>query len=203
MTTSGWLQSEGANRRADVAILKLDSPFLGHLSNFSYVDTPISGSYPIGVTGYPFDKPDGDGVEKGPQMWDCLPLNGIGTLKQTSDRCLRQSGSPVIRTSDIALIEVHTHGGREVNPASSIYGKYSNDFKALIHYIKETTPSVGHLQGLNVFQPLTARPGGREDKAAETFGNSTETSIAHESRTSGIRTEDMFDFLDVLKDVVK
>jgi hypothetical protein len=70
ITTTGWLQSEGTNRRTDVAFLKLDRPFTGNFTPVSYVDTPFSGQDIIGVVGYPADKPDGDASEKGSRMYE-------------------------------------------------------------------------------------------------------------------------------------
>lgn len=70
ITTSGWLQSAGQAERADVAFLKLNAPFTGKFTPFSYLDTPSSAtSENIGVVGYPADEKNPAG-EEGADMYE-------------------------------------------------------------------------------------------------------------------------------------
>ncbi len=68
ITTVGWLQSEGSDRKSDVAFIQLDRPFTGALNTISYEDTPIRGAATLGVVGYPGDK-ERNG-EKGAEMYE-------------------------------------------------------------------------------------------------------------------------------------
>lgn len=69
LTTTGWLQSNGTNRRSDVAFLKLDRPFDGEFTPFQYHDTPLAGSDSLGVVGYPADMYD-EAKEHGARMYE-------------------------------------------------------------------------------------------------------------------------------------
>ncbi|CZR64652.1 uncharacterized protein PAC_14550 [Phialocephala subalpina] len=174
ITTTGWLQSEGTNRRTDVAFLKLDRPFTGNFTPVSYVDTPFSGQDIIGVVGYPADKPDGDAS---------------------------QSGSPVIRKSDGISIGAHVYGGTSTNSASSIGGKYGNDFDAYVNVFNQRAQPITSILGISVIKPATAGAdnmnitnGGFDSTGFRSIG-SFESSTGHSEGTES--------FLDVLKDIGK
>lgn len=66
-TTSAWLTAKG-NRQSDVSFMKLDKPFTG-VTPFKFIDTPVAGTLPLGVVGYPADLKSLDG-EYGAQMYE-------------------------------------------------------------------------------------------------------------------------------------
>jgi V8-like Glu-specific endopeptidase len=67
-TTSLWLSS-GSNKPRDVSFIKLSSPFEG-VTSFNFKSTPMSGSFSLGVVGYPGDLQKQKTGEKGACMYE-------------------------------------------------------------------------------------------------------------------------------------
>ncbi|KAF2203867.1 hypothetical protein GQ43DRAFT_478690 [Delitschia confertaspora ATCC 74209] len=132
-----WLSKGATDSRADVAFIRVNSPFTG-VTPLKYAPTPLSGvNERIGVAGYPGDLMKKSTGEKGALMYEMyLPTNY--TLEGTKSKMLQytidtyggNSGSPVLRQSDMTSIGVHVLGGSP-NSASVISGKYGNSFDAL------------------------------------------------------------------------
>ncbi|KAF8861619.1 trypsin-like serine protease [Acephala macrosclerotiorum] len=159
LTTTGWLQSNGTNRRSDVSFLKLDRPFDGEFTPFNYRDTPLAGSDTIGVVGYPADRYD-VAMEHGARMYEMfakvnwnLDKDERNMLAYPISTTPGQSGSPVIRISDGASIGAHVYGGHNLNSASTIRGKYGNDFDAYVQAFSESTKPIKKILGISVYKP--------------------------------------------------
>ncbi|KAH0564820.1 hypothetical protein GP486_001793 [Trichoglossum hirsutum] len=130
-TTLEWLTAKG-NRNFDVSFITLDKPFEG-VKCFGFADTPLSGSLDIGVVGYPGDLKDPGTGEPGAHMYEMyLPTkynladSQWRMLEYDMDTYGGNSGSPVLRQSDLVSIGVHVYGGSP--NSASVIGLYGNPF---------------------------------------------------------------------------
>ena len=164
VTTVGWLKG-GANRANDVSFIEVDKPFTG-ITPFQFIETPMSGNTYLGVVGYPGDKRFNNQElgEQGAQMYEefdnvtwnldqsarhMLEYNistYAGTLKSSSASLILiqptgQSGSPVLRKSDLKPISVHVYGGAGKNSASVINGMYGNPFNSYVSVFDKQYPA--------------------------------------------------------------
>ncbi|KAL8903126.1 MAG: hypothetical protein Q9207_004129 [Kuettlingeria erythrocarpa] len=128
-TTPGWLKS-GNRRDADIALIKVDSPF-ENIVPIGYAATPASGLAKLGVVGYPGDLRDRKTEEAGANMYESyestswsLAKNEYRMLEYQVDTYGGNSGSPVFREGDTTSIGVHTYGGL-VNSAT-VLGEFGN-----------------------------------------------------------------------------
>ncbi|KAJ4293978.1 hypothetical protein N0V90_007667 [Kalmusia sp. IMI 367209] len=130
-TTLEWVTAKG-QRKFDVGFVQLDAPFT-NVTPWKFDETPLSGSYKLGVVGYPGDLSDPKTKEMGAQMYEMylntnyhLAESHLQMIQYEIDTAGGNSGSPVIRESDSVAIGVHVYGG-EPNSASVI-GQYGNPF---------------------------------------------------------------------------
>lgn len=114
-TTAGYVKASG-DRAADVAFVELDKPFNG-VTPYQWVETPVSGELDIAVVGYPGDLVDANSRERGAEMFEHslhvqydLTKSSWRTLAYDIDTYGGNSGSPVLRKSDLKAIGVHCYG---------------------------------------------------------------------------------------------
>lgn len=83
-----WTQSTN-NRVHNVAVIRLWRPFDGNLRPFNFTTTPASGSYLLGVVGYPGDMSTRSGPEpeRGAQMYEMFE-NTMYDLSKSADHML-------------------------------------------------------------------------------------------------------------------
>ncbi|ERF68250.1 hypothetical protein EPUS_02706 [Endocarpon pusillum Z07020] len=132
VTTEGWVKTKGS-KAFDVSFMQVDTPFTG-IRPIRYEETPARGNFELGVVGYPGDLSDKYTGEKGAHMYEMF-LRTEFDLAGSPDTMLEynidtfggNSGSPVLRQSDLVSLGVHVYGGA-MNSASVI-GKFGNPYK--------------------------------------------------------------------------
>ncbi|KAL9620303.1 MAG: hypothetical protein Q9160_005202 [Pyrenula sp. 1 TL-2023] len=153
VTTEGWVKTKGM-KSFDVSFMQLDKPFTG-ITPIQYAETPAKDSLTIGVVGYPADLFDRQTGEHGAYMHEMFLPTQYDLATQTDTMLEYQidtyggnSGSPVLRKSDLVSIGAHVYGG-EVNSASVI-GKYGNPYNDYLAAFDLLVPN----DGLNLI-PVT------------------------------------------------
>ncbi|KAF3005596.1 hypothetical protein E8E13_000698 [Curvularia kusanoi] len=182
-----WLAKGNTDSRGDVSLIRLNKPFTG-VKPFKYVPTPVTGTNEyLGVVGYPGDLVKRSTGEKGALMYEMFaPVNYTlegsksKMLQYTIDTFGGNSGSPVLRQSDLTSIGVHVLGGNP-NSASVIQGKYGNSIDALKMALKRSTRGfqLVTISGAESQTPEKSTP------QKETSDNTDEGYIADEATNLG------------------
>ena len=148
VTTEGWVKTKG-QKSFDVSFMQVDRPFTD-VNPTRYEQTPATGDLVIGVVGYPGDLKDPTTGEGGAHMYEMFLRTQYNLAEQadtmleyqidtfggkptqmvcdciTEKTNLGNSGSPVLRQSDLVSIGAHVYGG-SLNSASVI-GRYGNPY---------------------------------------------------------------------------
>ncbi|WYZ41108.1 hypothetical protein EsH8_V_000003 [Colletotrichum jinshuiense] len=140
ITTAEWIEAAG-NRTHDVAFIKVNRPFTGHLKLFRFRDTPLIAQVRLGVVGYPGDKcledQNGKGVEKGARMYEEFAYvdydvgkNKRHMIEYQISTFAGQCGAPIfISNSHLECIGTHCYGGGgDKNSGNSIGGPYGVNY---------------------------------------------------------------------------